>query len=62
MANARGIIVDLDYSIGDSEMVQESTCFDMFEQCVLSVQAGELITTEPGKIKSFTFKTGARSE
>jgi len=56
MANARGIIVDLDYSIGDSEMVQESTCFDMFEQCVLSVQAGELITTEHRKDKEFHFQ------
>jgi hypothetical protein len=34
----------------------KTTCFDVFEQCVLSVQAGELIESVSTKDKEFHFQ------
>lgn len=33
----------------------KTTCFDVFEQCVKAVQAGELIESESEKDKEFHF-------
>lgn len=37
-------------------MTQKTTCFDVFEQCVLAVQAGELIESVSAKDKEFHFQ------
>lgn len=37
-------------------MTKKSTCFDVFEQCVLAVQAGELIESVSAKDKEFHFQ------
>lgn len=37
-------------------MIKKSTCFDLFEQCVLAVQAGELIESVSAKDKEFHFQ------
>jgi hypothetical protein len=34
----------------------KTTCFDIFEQCVLAIQAGELIESESAKDKEFHFQ------
>ncbi len=38
----------------------ETTCFDVFEQCVLAVQSGELITSLSAKDKEFHFQNWFR--
>ena len=37
-------------------MTKKTTCFDVFEQCVLAVQAGELIESVSAKDKEFHFQ------
>ena len=37
-------------------MPKKTTCFDVFEQCVLAVQAGELIESVSAKDKEFHFQ------
>ena len=37
-------------------MTTNTTCFDVFEQCVLAVQAGELIESISAKDKEFHFQ------
>lgn len=37
-------------------MTKKTTCFDIFEQCVLAVQAGELIESVSAKDKEFHFQ------
>ncbi|MCT8271656.1 hypothetical protein [Xanthomonas translucens] len=37
-------------------MLDKTTCFDVFEQCVLAVQAGELIESISAKDKEFHFQ------
>ena len=39
----------------ESQMTQ-TTCFDVFEQCALAVQAGELIESVSAKDKEFHFQ------
>ena len=39
-----------------TKMIKKTTCFDVFEQCVLAVQAGELIESVSAKDKEFHFQ------
>ena len=41
-------------------MKKMSTCFDVFEQCVIAIKEAEL--TESVSARDFTFKTGSKND